>query len=785
MRQDSKTVNNGTAIETLCVYCGSSCDDDLVSINGKNFCCYGCATLSDVVANMKNAPLDVSLKYKQFDLEENFDQLVDYQNDNMYRIGISLPSIHCSSCIELLEDLPSFYDCILSSQVNFEQRRCTVTVSKELPLSFVAQLLEDIGYAPQISISQKLKEAEKTTNKTNLLKLAVAGFCFGNIMLFSMPHYFGLQVANDIFFSRIFSILSIILSLPVVFYAGRDYLTSAYKALAASKSHLNIPIAIGILSLFGWSLYEIISGAGIGYLDSLAGLIFFLLIGKWFQHKVYDQVSYHRSVQEFIPLVVRKREDTENTWARLDSLEKGDQVIVKNEEIIPVNGTLKSGKGLIDYAFITGEALPEQVAIGEKVYAGGCQKSGELSITLTERPSVDKLWSTWSNQGEKKEFTNRWTDHISKYFTIAVISIAVIASSIWSFTSIEKALFVFSSVLIVACPCALALSAPFTFGNILRVFSSNNFFVKESEAISTLSNIQHLVLDKTGTITEKEAMSVAFIGAQLDVQTARAIYSVASQSTHPLSNVVSQYLSDYDAYPISNFEEIVGKGLQGQAQGLRLKIGSSDWVQADKIGGTAVYISVNDEVIGHFKITTSYRGGLKTMLSKLGRMVRLSILSGDNESERESLKDIFPSFSQLRFNLKPQEKAAEISKIKHSEKVLMIGDGLNDSSAIESGDMGIAITENLNGFYPGSDAVLLSSSFNKLPAFLELARYSKKILKWSLVFSLCYNIAGVTFAVLGVLTPIIAAILMPLSSVSVVLLDTLLVRIKSNKLNLI
>jgi len=756
-----------------------------VTIKGEDYCCYGCATLSDVVANMKSTPLDISLKYKQFDLVENFNQLVDYQNDTIYGVGISLPAIHCSSCIELLEDLPSFYEGIRSAKVNFEQRKCTVTASKELPLSFVAQLLEDLGYPPQISISQKLKEAEKTVNKNNLLKLAVAGFCFGNIMLFSMPHYFGLQVVNDAFFARIFSVLSVMLSLPVVFYAGRDYLNSAYRALAAGKSHLNIPIAIGILSLFGWSLYEIFSGVGIGYLDSLAGLIFFLLIGKWFQHKVYDQVSYTRNVQEFIPLVVRQLVAGETIWSRIDELKKGDQVLIKNEEVIPVNGTLSRGYGVIDYAFITGEALPEQVKEGEQVYAGGCQKAGELVVTLLEEPSIDKLWSTWSSQTSKKAFTDRWTDHISKYFTLAVIVIAVVSAVVWSFSSIEKALFVFSSVLIVACPCALALSAPFTFGNILRVFSRNNFFVKEAEAIATLSRIDHVVLDKTGTITENTAMSVSYIGEELDVATASAVKTIASQSTHPLSNAVSEFLGKYQSLHINSFEEIPGKGIQGEVAGRMIRLGASHWLRDTESKDTAVYVSVDGEVIGHFKISASYRSGLKEVLNRLSKRVRLSILSGDNAGEREALKEIFPNFFQLKFNLTPQQKTVEVGKIQYDQKVLMIGDGLNDSSAIEQGDLGIAITENLNGFYPGSDAVLVSTSFDKLPAFMELAGYSKKVLKWSLVFSLCYNVAGVTFAVLGLLTPIIAAILMPLSSVSVVLLDTLLVRIKSRKLNLI
>jgi Cu+-exporting ATPase len=779
-------VKQSTTIETLCAYCGSVCDSDLVYINGKNFCCYGCATLDDVVAKIKNAPAEVALKYKQLDLAESYEQLVDYQNTKLYKVSVSLPSIHCSSCIELLEDLPSFMDGILSCRVNFEQRKCTVTVSKEVPLSQVAQLLDDIGYPPQISISQKLKQAEKEINRTNLLKLAVAGFCFGNIMLFSMPHYFGLQVVSDVFFARLFSALSIVLSIPVLFYSGRDYLTSAYRALAAGKSHLNIPISIGILSLFGWSLYEIFSGTGIGYLDSLAGLIFFLLIGKWFQHKIYDQVSYHRAVQEFIPLVVRKLENGKESWARLDSLENGDTVLVKNEEIIPVNGIISQGNGLIDYAFITGEAIPESASIGQTVYAGGSQKAGELSIILTEKPSIDKLWSTWNTESKAKEFESSWTDAISKYFTIVVIFIALAAGLMWSFTDIGKALFVFSAVLIVACPCALALSAPFTYGNMLRVYANNQFFIKNTEAISRLSEIEHIVLDKTGTITEKDAIDVRFEGGSLTLYQKQLIKSITSQSTHTLSKIISQYLKEVETVSIDEYEEQAGKGVQAKSKGKVIRIGSRSWVKADsELKRTSVYVSIDEQVVGHFVINATYRSGLKEFFNKLSRMVNLSILSGDNNGEEAVLKQLFPAFKMLKFNLKPQQKAKVVSQLQATEKVLMIGDGLNDSSAIQTGDLGIAITENLNGFYPGSDAVLLSESFDKLPAFITLARYSKKILKWGLVFSLSYNIVGVTLAVLGMLTPIIAAILMPLSSISVVLLDTALVRLKSKKLNLI
>lgn len=776
-----------TSITQNCSYCGTSCDSNLVELNSKAYCCYGCATLDDVVNKIKNSVSDVSLKYKQFDLSENFSKLINYQNDRIYRISISLPAIHCSSCIELLEDLPSFKEGILASHVNFEQRRCSVTAKHSVPLSYLAQLLEDIGYAPQISISEKLKEQDRQANRTNLLKLAVAGFCFGNIMLFSFPHYFGLNVGNDLFFSKLFSGLSIALSLPTLLYAGREYFVSAYKALAAGKSHLNIPISIGLLSLFVWSLYEILSGEGIGYLDSLAGLIFFLLIGKWFQHKVYDQVSYQRNVQDFIPLVVRKLIDNNVVWERIDALTKGDRIAVKNGEIIPVNGILIKGNGYIDYSFITGESVPEKTSVNQKVYAGGSQQSGEIEIELTEKPSIDKLWETWNSNAEEKEFANNWTDRISKYFTIAVLLIAIAAATTWFFIDPTKMAFVFSSVLIVACPCALALSGPFTYGNILRVFSENLFFIKSANSIGTLANIKNLVFDKTGTLTEKNSNSVVYKGEQLSVDQKRAILSVAFQSSHPLSQIIANHFSGLTPKIVIEFNEIVGSGVSANVDGVDVKLGSSNWLVGEdsKLDKSAVYVYFQDKVVGHFQINVSYRNGVSNVLKELSKRYKLSLLSGDNTSTKESLQQIFNGFSKLLFNLKPKNKAQEIRNLKTEGSVAMIGDGLNDSSAIQEGDFGIAIAENLNGFYPGADAVLLAESFHKLPLFLRLSEYSKKVLKWSLAFSLAYNIVGITFAVLGLLTPIIAAILMPISSISVVLLVTVLIRTKAKKIKLI
>lgn len=776
----------GTTLKLTCNYCNGACSDSKIVVDDIHFCCYGCLTLSQVASGINFNPSEISLKYKQLDFSETFEKLVDYQDDKRYGVTVSLPNIQCSSCIRLLEDLPSLNEGVLSARVNFEKKVCKLVVSKSIALSFLAQLLDDIGYPPLISLSRKQKVEEDIIKRESLMKLAVAGFCFGNIMLMSMAHYFGLEISNDKFFGLLFSYLSMALCLPVVFYSGSEYLVSAFKSIAAGRAHINIPISIGIMSLFIWSFYEVVSGNGIGYLDSLSGLIFFLLIGKWFQSKVYDYVSFERTLSEFIPFVVRKKVGESFLWTSISDLGSGDQIIVKNEEIIPVNGVLTGGAGIIDYAFISGESRCEQVSIGNQIYAGGCQKSGEIVVMLNEKPSMGKLWDTWSSQQSKKEFSNSFIDIISKYFTLSIVSIAIISFIYWYFISdLSQALFVFSSVLIIACPCALALSSPFTYGNILKVFNANKFFLKDPKIISSLSKITHIVFDKTGTLTQSSASRLEFVGDMLSDGDRDKFRMLALQSSHPLSVLLSDHLSEGKNLMVSNFREFSGKGIQGEVDGSLVKLGSASWVYSKNNPNTVIYASIDGKVLGFFQLKSAYRNGLKQMLHKLGNMVTLSIMSGDNDGEKSTLKRLYKNFSQLYFNLSPKEKASNISRTQINETVMMIGDGLNDASAIATCDVGVAITENLNGFYPSSDAVLLSDGLNKLPAFINLARYSKRILNWGLIFSLGYNLIGITFAVMGLLTPVVAAILMPLSSISIVILVTLLVQLKSKSLKLL
>ena len=773
-------------VDTKCAYCQDTCaPSTMVVQSGLKFCCFGCATLYDLhqnIADYQWTDGEVSIAFKQYDLPEVFNRIVDFQNDKVYKLTITAPSIYCASCVDLLEDLPEINNLIYTSHVNFENRDLTLTVSKDLPVSHVAMLLDKLGYAPQFSISKKSKNRQQEL----LRKVAVAGFCFGNSMMFSMPHYFGLSIASEPFFVGLFRYLNVALSILVLAYPAKGYFKTAYEALVNKKSHIDVPIVLGIVAIWFWSIYEIVSGIGFGYLDSMAGLIFFLLVGKWYQNKVYNKITFDRSINEFLPISVRTKHRNSVVWTRVDDLKIGDIVVVKNNEVIPINGKLVGGRARIDYSFVTGESVPESVEINDDIYIGGKQTSGEILIQIVDQQDTAKIWSAWKTPKQNALEETHWTTKVSQYFTPIVLVLAVVSLAAWLYIDSSKALFVFSSVLIVACPCALALSTPFTYGSISRVFGRNKLFLKQANTIDTLSQVNHIVFDKTGTLTDNKLHRVRFNG-NLNLDQKSWIKSICSNSNHPYSQAIAQHLVDSPVKVVAKFEEIEGKGVIAYVGNHKLKIGSADFLN---IKGTqrnaAVYVQIDGEQIGWFYIENAYRAGLQRVLQKLGNSFKISLLSGDNEAEKTTLQKLFGAFTSLKFNQTPEDKKEYINTChEQGEHTIMIGDGLNDQIALNQSDVGIAVTENVTGFYHNSDGIMIASHFEKLPQLLALSRYAKIVLKASLAFSVFYNLIGITFAVAGSLTPIVAAILMPLSSITVVGLVTALVSFKAKRLQLL
>nr|WP_321228389.1 heavy metal translocating P-type ATPase metal-binding domain-containing protein [uncultured Psychroserpens sp.] len=787
--------------QTTCFHCGDDCNAAIILYDEKNFCCNGCKTVYeifsendltcyyDLQASPGAIPKEIQGKYDFLSQDNIIEKLTEFNDGNTQIATLYIPHIHCSSCIWILENLNKLNPNISSSQVNFGKKNIRVTYNPEkTSLKDVVLLLSTIGYEPYISLDD-FKTGQQNVNRSLIYKLGIAGFAFGNVMFLSFPEYFQVGEFWLEQYKHLFRWLMFVFSLPVVFYSGADYFISAYKGLRSKLLNIDVPIALGIAVLFLRSTAEIIFDLGSGFFDSLTGLVFFLLLGKFFQQKTYSFLSFERDYKSYFPIAVTiiSSEGIE-TPIQVYDIKKGDRLLIRNEELIPVDGILINGKARIDYSFVTGESETVSKISGDKLFAGGKQTSGVIemeAIKSVEQSYLTQLWSNDVFSKNKDDGFTTLTNKISKKFTIAVLSIAVIATTFWLFVDASKAMNVFTAVLIIACPCAIALSAPFTFGNLLRIFGKLKFYVKNASVIEQLASINTIIFDKTGTITSNKKSTATYDGLALNPSEEILLKNTLRGSNHPLSRTLYDILDEHNIISLNHFEEHLGKGIEATHNDNHIKIGSASFVGAveTSILNTQVHISTNNEYKGKYTFYNSYRKGLSKLFNKLKKQYDLVILSGDNEGEFENLKKLLPSKTKLIFNQKPDDKLDYI-KYHQTEgaKILMIGDGLNDAGALAQSNVGIALSENVNVFSPACDAILDASKFNQLDKFISASKSAIKIIKWSFVLSFVYNIIGLYFAVTGQLAPVIAAILMPLSSISIVIFTTIATNLLGRKL---
>ncbi|MCR8668537.1 heavy metal translocating P-type ATPase metal-binding domain-containing protein [Aestuariibaculum sp. M13] len=774
-----------------CFHCGDVCDSQAITFNDKTFCCNGCKTVYeifsendltcyyDLQAAPGATPKDIEGKYDFLSQENIIEKLTEFNDGKTQITTLYIPHIHCSSCIWILENLNKLNPGISASQVNFGKKNVRVTYNtQDTSLKDVVILLSSIGYEPYISLDD-FKTGKAQVNRSLIYKLGIAGFAFGNVMFLSFPEYFEVGEYWLEQYKHLFRWLMFTFSLPVVFYAGQDYFISAYKGLRKGLLNIDVPIALGIAVLFIRSTIDIIFDLGSGFFDSLTGLVFFLLLGKFFQQKTYSFLSFERDYKSYFPIAITKIENGIETPIQVYDIKQGDRLLIRNEELIPADGILINGNAQIDYSFVTGESKTVSKDSGDKLFAGGKQTAGLIEMEALKSVEQSYLTQLWShdvfNKNKEDHFTTL-TNAISKRFTIAILSIAVLATTYWYVVDASKAINVFTAVLIIACPCALALAAPFTFGNLLRIFGKLKFYVKNASVIEQLAEINTVIFDKTGTITSNEKSIATYDGDMLSASEEILLKNTLRGSNHPLSRTLYDILDEHNIISLNHFEEHLGKGIEASYLNDNIKIGSASFVGGSdpSILNTTVHISTNNQYKGKYTFYNSYRTGLSKLFNKLKQEFDLVILSGDNAGEQENLKKLLPAKTKLIFNQKPDDKL-EYIKYHQTEgaKVLMVGDGLNDAGALAQSNVGIALSENVNVFSPACDAILDASKFNQLYQFIKASKQAITIIKWSFVLSFIYNSIGLYFAVTGQLAPVIAAILMPLSSISVVVFTTI------------
>ncbi|PXY43681.1 heavy metal translocating P-type ATPase [Flavobacterium hydrophilum] len=777
--------------EQSCFHCGLSIPkNEVINFDKRKFCCVGCKTVYEIFSlnDMTSyydfekspgaTPQDIQGKYDFLDNEAILSKVLEFQEGKTSIVSLNIPHIHCSSCIWLLENLNRLQKGISMSQVNFPEKKVRITFNSEtVSLKSIVYLLSSIGYEPYISL-ENYETGKTKVDRTLTYKLGVAFFCFGNIMLLSFPEYFEMKEFWLDNYRPFFRGLIFVLALPSFLYSASGYYLSAYHSIKTRMLNIDIPIALGIIVMFIRSSYDMLMDHGPGFFDSLVSLVFFMLLGKMFQTKTYSFLSFERDFKSYFPIAVtRINSNTSEESVPIYDVLKGDRLLIRNQELIPVDGILISEKAEIDYSFVTGEAVPITKKSGDKVFAGGKQIGKVIEMEVLHSVSQSYLTQLWSNEIFQKKVDQKHktlTDAISRYFTPILLLIAFAGFGYWIFIDANIAFNVFTAVLIVACPCALALTAPFTFGNILRIMGKQKMYLKNALVIEQLAKVDTIVFDKTGTITTNKKSNIVYEGNPLSDEYNVLIKNVLRASNHPLSRMLYDFLPEFRKIKIDDFQEITGKGILATIDGKEIKIGSSTFVEnsnlkTSEIERTSLHVKIDTIYYGRFNFQNQYRDGLETLFSTLSKSHRIKVLSGDNDGERGNLESILPKDTELIFNQKPEQKLEFIKNLqKNGLNVMMVGDGLNDAGALAQSNVGISISENVNVFSPACDAILDANEFSRLDYFLKLSHKSIRIIKMSFVLSLLYNVVGLSFAVTGNLLPLVAAIIMPLSTITIV-----------------
>ncbi len=781
-----------TVVETItyCSHCGDECASSKINIGQAIFCCQGCKTVYELLhshdldnyycLNEKPGQKIEAIPQEKFAyLEEEtiIQKLLLFKNNHQAQVAFYLPQMHCSSCLWLLENLSQINDDILASQVNFNQKTVKITFQIDrLSIRELAEMLAYLGYEPVIDLYDNQEKENKKRSKRAYLKLGVTGFFMGNIMLIAFPEYVGLDPEKNPDLNLFFNFANVLLSLPIVFYSANEFFINAWYSLRQRYINIDTPIALAIAVTFLRSLYEVFTQTGGGFFDSLASITFFMLLGRTIQNRSNASLRFNRDYKSYFPIAVARIKDGLRSMIRIEDIEENDVLVIHHQEVIPTDCMLSKGDGEIDYSFVTGEDKIERIDKGEVVYAGG-RNVGKTIEVLAVKPfdqnSFTQLWNNEAFHQVESERGSRIT-MMGRYFAFITIFISLSAFVYWTFQGNSMIAWqAATAVLIIACPCSLLLTSSFTNGYVIHRFSQFGMYLKNAMVLEKMGNVNFLAFDKTGTLTTPNKSDLKIELMDLSDDEIDKLTFITSQSLHPLSRAITEYYSLVPE-PINkysaNVNEWMGQGMHSIIGSDEFKVGSAQFVGITAPPEeTTVYVSVNGEVKAIFTFESSLLSGAREMINDLKDDYEMVLISGDNTSSRKVLSSLFGTEGNLHYRMSPEEKLQYVKARQNEGKVVaMIGDGLNDAGALSQSDVGISVVKSSFAFTPSCDAIMDVRKLSLLPYFFKWAKGTKKLVNFGFVFSILFNIVGLSFALRGDLTPLVAAILMTSSTLTII-----------------
>jgi Cu+-exporting ATPase len=760
----------------LCFHCGEACDKERIVHLEKNYCCNGCLQARLLIDNSILCAPDDENFAPQINNKRNWEELnipsianrfIIYEDAEVKHVRFTLSNIHCASCVFVLEHLHKIEPAILKTEVFFAEKSIRMVLRKDIPLSKVAKQLALVGYAPDIETVESTSNETEKIRKFRLRALVIAGFCFANIMLFSIPEYMDLEMKNDPSFVYFFRTINVLLSLPVFFYSSLEFYRGALSGIRNKFMHIDFPLVISLIVAYSRSIYEVLSNTGSGYFDSYSGIVFFMLIGRHFQDLRTDKLGFAKSFKSYFPIVISTKKGNQFQNIPLAEVQENDEIEIHNHEVIPADGTLLSAEAELDYAFVTGESDHKEVLAGKYVYAGARNCSGNIRIRVEKVMEDSHLGLLWNKEARKEENTERqsFTHVVAKWFTLFLMLMSFGAFFILYPTNADKAFRALTTALIVACPCALLLSHTFTTGTALRLLAQGKLLFKNSFVLDKLATLQAFYFDKTGTVTNTHEVRVTYTGEALQPEEKNAFGELLAASLHPISQSLLVSFPRQDGCVLTEFAETPGMGTSGKVNGIFFELKKSTDAH-----GTAIWI--NGKWRGVFNLEFEIRVGMQEMLKQLKSGYKLGLLSGDTNADDLRMRKLFPFGSELVYKLSPIEKANGIAKMEESVRCAYVGDGLNDTGALQEASVGISVSDAHQRFTPAADILIPGEQLKNLPAIVAYAKACRRIVFMSFGLSLLYNVIGLSYALTGNLSPLVAAVLMPVSTFTIILFTT-------------
>jgi P-type Cu2+ transporter len=793
-----------------CFHCGLPIAGDAdyhSQLEGKvrDFCCFACQSVCEAIYDAglqgyyQRTPQGVLLAppptppkdIEMYDLDEVQQDFV-IRRGELSEAHLLVEGIHCAACVWLIERAMMRIPGVLTANVNLAGKRLHLRWDNQnVKLSALINRLSQIGYAGVPYDPEVAEGAMKKANRAMLFRLFFAGFAMMNLNLIAIALYSGADRGE---FASFFRWMALALATPTLLYSGYPFYKGAWSGLRNARLTMDLPIAIGLSVTYAYSLYVTLGGAGVVYFDTVTNLTFVILIGRYlegmFRHQAVAATNRLMDMQPRVATVLRLGEEK---MLSVRAVQVGDRVVVKPGSKIPMDGLVCEGHSSVDESMLSGESAPVKKQQGDRVAAGTMNGSGALVVEVqaaTQDSMLSKIIRLVEEAQSSKAPIQRISDSIVPWFVLATLVFASITFLVWS-ENFELALMAATSVLIITCPCALGMATPMSIAVASGLGAKHGILVKNGEVLETLSKVTHFVFDKTGTLTEgrMRVEKMILASGQDEAGLLALAAGVERYSEHSVAHAIVREAGErqlpYRNIGVRGFHATAGAGVEAETDGKRVLLGTAEWLAQNntvmqdsllhKLGDleeqarTCVHLAVDGQHVAVLVLSDKLRAdaqGLVNTLREAG--IGMTLLSGDRKPVAETIARQLGGMEVIAEVL-PQDKDRVIQQLQQrGECVAMVGDGVNDAPALIRADVGIALGSGTDVSVESADIVLMQNELDKVRLATLLSRRTLRTIKQNIGLSFVYNSIMVPLAMMAHVTPLIAAITMPISSLLVI-----------------